>query len=68
MISPREAELRLTEGRYHQVRRMFACVGYQVVALHRTHFARSISATCKPGTWRILPLNFFDAPAAAPTA
>ena len=69
MISPREAELTLTEGRYHQVRRMFACVGYEVVALHRTHFGALDLGDLKPGTWRILPLNFFDAPAApAPTA
>ena len=69
MISPREAALTLTEGRYHQVRRMFACVGYEVVALHRTHFGALDLGDLKPGTWRILPLNFFDAPAApAPTA
>lgn len=34
-LSPQEAALTLTEGRYHQVRRMFAAVGNHVVALHR---------------------------------
>jgi len=32
-----EAELILHEGRYHQVRRMFAAIGNHVTALHRTH-------------------------------
>lgn len=34
-ISDTEAFLTLTEGRYHQVRRMFAAVGNHVVSLHR---------------------------------
>jgi 16S rRNA pseudouridine516 synthase len=33
--SPTRAYVTLTEGRYHQVRRMFAAVGNHVVALHR---------------------------------
>ena len=32
---PKSAQLTLTEGRYHQVRRMFAAVGNHVTALHR---------------------------------
>ena len=35
-ISEREAALTITEGRYHQVRRMFAAIGNHVAALHRT--------------------------------
>ncbi len=35
VISDREAALTLIEGRYHQVRRMFAALGNHVVALHR---------------------------------
>jgi len=35
--SETEAELILHEGRYHQVRRMFAAVGNHVTALTRTH-------------------------------
>jgi len=34
-ISETEAVLTITEGRYHQVRRMFAAVGNHVTALHR---------------------------------
>jgi 16S rRNA pseudouridine516 synthase len=63
LISPREAELTLTEGRYHQVRRMFACVGYEVVALHRSRFGDLDLGDLKPGTWRELPLDFFNLPA-----
>ena len=35
VVSEREAMLTITEGRYHQVRRMFAAVGNHVVSLHR---------------------------------
>lgn len=35
VLDPTTAELTITEGRYHQVRRMFAAVGNPVVALHR---------------------------------
>lgn len=34
-LSPTEAVLTLHEGRYHQVRRMFAALGNHVTALHR---------------------------------
>jgi 16S rRNA pseudouridine516 synthase len=34
-LSPTSAWLTVTEGRYHQVRRMFAAVGNHVTALHR---------------------------------
>ena len=34
-LSPTQAHLTVTEGRYHQVRRMFAAVGNHVEALHR---------------------------------
>ena len=34
-LSPTSAFVTVTEGRYHQVRRMFAAVGNHVVALHR---------------------------------
>ncbi len=35
MLSPTSAYVTLTEGRYHQVRRMFSAVGNYVAALHR---------------------------------
>jgi 16S rRNA pseudouridine516 synthase len=35
MLSPRSARVTITEGRYHQVRRMFAAIGNHVETLHR---------------------------------
>jgi 16S rRNA pseudouridine516 synthase len=35
VLSPTRATVTVTEGRYHQVRRMFAAVGNHVTALHR---------------------------------
>jgi 16S rRNA pseudouridine516 synthase len=64
IVSPREAELTLTEGRYHQVRRMFAAVGTTVLTLHRTQFGPLDLGELKPSQWRDLPLDFF-APAGA---
>jgi 16S rRNA pseudouridine516 synthase len=55
----RTAELTLTEGRYHQVRRMFAGQGCEVTALHRTHFGPLDLGRLSPGEWRELPLSFF---------
>ena len=44
----------LTEGRYHQVRRMFAAVGNHVVALHRSHMGGLGLDGLGPGAWRPL--------------
>ncbi len=35
MLTPTEVRLTISEGRYHQVKRMFAAVGNHVVGLHR---------------------------------
>lgn len=59
IISPREAEVTLTEGRYHQVRRMFAATGSTVLALHRSRFGALELGELAPGTWRELPLDTF---------
>ncbi|HTZ20212.1 MAG TPA: pseudouridine synthase [Opitutaceae bacterium] len=56
----RLAELTLTEGRYHQVRRMFASQGFEVVTLHREQFGDFTLGTLPPGQWRELPLDAFD--------
>ena len=45
----RTARLTLYEGRYHQVRRMFAAVGNLVEKLHRAKMG-----DLKPGKWRLL--------------
>ena len=39
IVGPKIARLEITEGRYHQVKRMFAAVGNKVVKLHRISFA-----------------------------
>jgi 16S rRNA pseudouridine516 synthase len=61
IISPREAELTLTEGRYHQVRRMFAATGATVLTLHRPRFGPLELGDLPPGQWRELPLDYFGA-------
>ncbi|MGN6112980.1 MAG: pseudouridine synthase [Luteimonas sp.] len=50
----RHATLVLTEGRYHQVRRMFAAVGNHVEALHRSQVGGLALGDLGPGQWRAL--------------
>jgi 16S rRNA pseudouridine516 synthase len=59
LLSPREAELILTEGRYHQVRRMFASQGCEVLTLHRARFGHLELGGLAAGQWRELPLDTF---------
>ena len=48
--------LTLTEGKYHQVKRMIAAVGNRVETLHRSAYgALTLPADLKPGQWRWLP-------------
>jgi 16S rRNA pseudouridine516 synthase len=55
IISPCEALVWLQEGRYHQVKRMFAAVGNHVESLHREAVAGiELDATLAPGEWRAL--------------
>jgi 16S rRNA pseudouridine516 synthase len=44
----------VAEGRYHQVRRMFAAVGNHVSALHRARFGPLSLGDLAPGAWRPL--------------
>ena len=53
-VAPRQARLVLTEGRYHQVRRMFAAVGNHVEALHRSRVGGLTLGDLAPGEWRAL--------------
>lgn len=49
----RQLRMSLTEGRYHQVKRMLAAVGNRVEALHRSAFgAWSLPADLAVGEWR----------------
>ena len=55
MISTTEALLSVTEGRYHQVRRMFAATGNHVNALHRERLGGlSLPEGMGPGQWKLL--------------
>ncbi|MCE9523610.1 MAG: rRNA pseudouridine synthase [Alphaproteobacteria bacterium] len=54
-LSDRAGLLTLHEGRYHQVRRMFASIGNHVETLHRDRIgALSLPDDLGPGQWRIL--------------
>ena len=54
-LSPTTAWLTVTEGRYHQVRRMFAAVGNHVDALHRDRIgALDLPPDLAPGEHRLL--------------
>jgi len=59
-IGDREAEIVVTEGRYHQVRRMFADRGCDVLSLHRTRFGDLELGDLPLGQWIELPVNHFD--------
>ena len=55
VISPTEARLTVTEGRYHMVRRMFAAAGNHVEALHRERMGGlALPDDLEPGDWRLL--------------
>lgn len=59
-ISPLQARLILTEGRYHQVRRMFAAVGNHVQALHRSRVGGLDLGDLPAGEWRLLDAAGID--------
>lgn len=46
--------LTITEGKYHQVKRMFAAVGNKVVGLHREQIGGIELGDLAPGQWRSL--------------
>ncbi len=53
ILAPKEARLTITEGRFHQVKRMFVAVGYRVVSLHREQIGE-IALDVPLGEWRYL--------------
>ena len=53
VISAQRARLHLAEGRYHQVRRMFAAVGNHVLELHRSQIGGLTLGALAAGEWRI---------------
>lgn len=54
VLGPRQARLTLHEGRYHQVRRMFAAIGNHVEALHRERVGGLTLGDLPEGQWRVL--------------
>jgi 16S rRNA pseudouridine516 synthase len=57
ILDARHARLTLTEGRYHQARRMFAAVGNHVEALHRSRVGGLTLGDLPVGEWRRLDQN-----------
>jgi 16S rRNA pseudouridine516 synthase len=53
-LDARTADLTISEGRYHQVRRMFAATGNHVVSLHRVAFGALTLGDLAAGMWRTL--------------
>ncbi|MDA3913593.1 16S rRNA pseudouridine(516) synthase, partial [Oleiagrimonas sp.] len=54
VIDPRNARITIHEGRYHQVRRMFAAVGNHVQDLHREAIGGLMLDDLEPRAWRML--------------
>ena len=54
VLGPRHARLTVTEGRYHQVRRMFAAVGNHVETLQRISVGGLALGDLPSGEWRAL--------------
>lgn len=52
IVNANTARITLNEGKYHQVRRMFAACGYHVESLHREQFAHYTLGDLPPGQWR----------------
>jgi len=52
IIDAQRAELRIHEGRYHQVRRMFAALGIRVLTLHRSYFGKLSLENIAAGEFR----------------
>jgi 16S rRNA pseudouridine516 synthase len=66
-LSPMEARLTIVEGRYHQVRRMFAAIGNHVTALHREALGGlRLDETLAPGEFRPLDPSEIESIFAAP--
>ncbi len=56
VLEPRKAHVTLTEGRYHQVRRMFAALGCTVLTLHRLRMGEHTLEGLEAGQWRAVEM------------
>jgi 16S rRNA pseudouridine516 synthase len=60
VLGERQARVTITEGRYHQVRRMFAAVDNHVETLHRSAIGGLSLEGLEPGRWRVLAADEID--------
>jgi 16S rRNA pseudouridine516 synthase len=63
VMTPRTARLHIREGKYHQVRRMFASQGCPVTALHRTRVGAVELGTLAAGEWKEVDRHLLESPA-----
>ncbi|MCK7488185.1 MAG: hypothetical protein MZU97_23915 [Bacillus subtilis] len=55
VLAPRMAEIRISEGKFHQVKRMFEAIGNEVVFLKRTAIGSlKLDANLPVGSYRLL--------------
>lgn len=58
LLTPQHLRLTLTDGKYHQVKRMVAAVGNRVETLHRSRIgALPLPDDLAPGQWRWLEMS-----------
>lgn len=68
LAGPTQLHLTLTEGKYHQVKRMVAAVGNRVESLHRSRIGGlRLPPELAPGQWRWLDAQDLAALAQAPS-
>lgn len=61
MLSDTAARLTISEGKYHQVKRMFAAVGNRVIHLHRERIGEIVlDSDMEPGDYRALTEQEID--------
>ncbi|KZL26994.1 MULTISPECIES: pseudouridine synthase [unclassified Pseudovibrio] len=60
VLSETTARLTLHEGRYHQVRRMFAATGNHVTKLHRAQLGNLTLDGVEEGSWKLLSQDDID--------
>lgn len=61
ILSAKHVRMTLTEGRYHQIKRMFEEVGNKVIALHRTQIGPIVLDDLPVGEWRPLSAEELEA-------
>ncbi len=57
VINPTLVRLKICEGRYHQVKRMFGAVGNRVIALHRVSFGDFSVEELTPSEYKVINLT-----------